>query len=66
MCTLAQKKSSGCLSDKYFNNSTKLKWCQNILDCYLRYAEKTLEYHQGLELDIPYYDYGFAIEVQEE
>ncbi|CAB4429819.1 unnamed protein product [Rhizophagus irregularis] len=23
---------------------------------------KTPEYHQGLELDIPYYDYGFAIE----
>ena len=27
---------------------------------------KTPEYHQGLELDIPYYDYGFAIEVQGE
>ncbi|CAI2192315.1 265_t:CDS:2, partial [Funneliformis geosporum] len=25
---------------------------------------KTPEYYQGLELDIPYYDYGFAIEVQ--
>ena len=27
---------------------------------------KTPEYYQGLELDIPYYDYGFAIEVQGE
>jgi len=30
MRTLAQKKGGGCLSDKYFNNSTKLKWvCKN-------------------------------------
>ncbi|CAI2183634.1 13325_t:CDS:2 [Funneliformis geosporum] len=26
---------------------------------------KTPEYPTGLELDIPYYDYGFAIEVQQ-
>ncbi|CAI2174945.1 16384_t:CDS:1, partial [Funneliformis geosporum] len=25
---------------------------------------KTPKYYQGLELDIPYYDYDFAIEVQ--
>ncbi|RGB22924.1 hypothetical protein C1646_729596 [Rhizophagus diaphanus] len=27
---------------------------------------KILKYYQGLELDIPYYDYGFGIEVQGE
>jgi len=106
MRTLAQKKGGGCLSDKYFNNSTKLKWvcknnhiweavpasiqqgtwcpfcsrftreklCREIVSKYLGPPSKirrpdflkTPEYYQGLELDIPYYDYGFAIEVQGE
>ncbi|RIA78969.1 hypothetical protein C1645_841925 [Glomus cerebriforme] len=106
MHTLARKKGGGCLSDKYFNNSTKLKWvcknnhiweavpasvqrgswcpfcsrftreklCREIVSKYLGPPSKirrpdflkTPEYHQGLELDIPYYDYGFAIEVQGE
>ncbi|GBB96864.1 hypothetical protein RclHR1_28590001 [Rhizophagus clarus] len=57
MCTLAQKKDGGCLSDKYFNNSTKLKWiCKN------NHIWKAV----SAKLDILYYGYGFAIKVQGE
>ncbi|CAI2193404.1 2904_t:CDS:1, partial [Funneliformis geosporum] len=33
---------------------------------HLKYADLIFKYYQGLELDILYYDYSFAIEVQEE
>jgi|SRR6185312_15043968 len=48
------------------------KLCREILTEYLGSPSlirrpgflKTQEYPNGLELDIPYYEYGFAIEVQ--
>ncbi|CAG8800674.1 21338_t:CDS:2, partial [Gigaspora margarita] len=44
---------------EYKVSHTKLEWqCDNFL--------KTPEYPKGLELDIPYYNYGFVIEVQED
>ncbi|RGB23007.1 hypothetical protein C1646_775160 [Rhizophagus diaphanus] len=66
MRTLAQKKGGAWwLPFRYFNNSTKLKWVLKII-IYGRLFLLVFNKELGLELDIPYYDYGFAIEVQGE
>ncbi|RHZ47262.1 hypothetical protein Glove_586g31 [Diversispora epigaea] len=71
-CTIAKKNGGRCLSNQYTNNRTPLLWqCNKLHICVgpppaNRRPEflKTSENLNGLELDIPYYNHGFAIEVQ--
>ncbi|RIB24291.1 hypothetical protein C2G38_2168937 [Gigaspora rosea] len=76
MQNLARTKNDKCLSNKYYDAYTKLEWqCEKDHkwitepNCPLsknRRSDflKTAEYLKGLELDISYYEYRFAIEVQ--
>ncbi|CAB4378873.1 unnamed protein product [Rhizophagus irregularis] len=104
--SLAYKRNGNCLSEEYIDTNEPLLWscaechewnaslhsiqrgswyphcskyqrenrCREIVAKYLGPPSKirrpdflkTLEYPKGLELDIPYYDHGFAIEVQGE
>ncbi|CAG8636071.1 6231_t:CDS:2 [Paraglomus occultum] len=103
MQAYAQEKGGHCLSDCYYNVTTKLLWicknlhtwettpssikqgswcpmcrfkrgnlCRKIVSKYLGPSSKNRQpdflknpkHPTGLQLDIPYYHYGFAIEVQ--
>ncbi|CAG8814090.1 14061_t:CDS:2 [Gigaspora margarita] len=57
---VANNKNGECLSETYINN------CAHSRPLTLEEAKQIAHSRNGLELDIPYYPYGFAIEVQGE
>ncbi|RHZ78695.1 hypothetical protein Glove_158g5 [Diversispora epigaea] len=75
-CTLedakqvAYNRNGVCLSENFINTRLSLLWmCDKKHKWFasfdnIKNGNKTPEHPTGLELDIPYYHYGFAVEVQ--
>ncbi|GES85763.1 hypothetical protein GLOIN_2v1766614 [Rhizophagus clarus] len=73
---IAYSRGGKCLSDSYIDCNSRLLWrCNKDHQCKVSWSPsekrrpdflKIPEHPKGLELDIPYYHYGFAIEVQGE